>query len=294
MTRHRSTLPLALGVPLAVIVATVLLVRSWHGDLPDPVATHWGASGRADGFTSLGMLTLLMTGVVLVLTLVLVAAFTYQRVPARVMTGMTGGLAAFCATLFVTSLLAQRGATDAATVRFDPTWIGIALVAGLLVAGAVAVLTRPDIDAGSTPNEPSPALTLADGSDAVWVGRVTNRVQLAGAALLAVVGLVLLVLPVWPIGLAVLGISALLGLFASWTVTAGDHGLRAHAVPAVVRLGVPVDEITGAEVVQVAPIGDFGDFGGWGVRSGRLASALWSSARARRCWCTAVTSGPSS
>ena len=49
---HRlATTLLGLVLPLALMTAGALIALSWRDELPDPVATHWGADGP-DGFSS--------------------------------------------------------------------------------------------------------------------------------------------------------------------------------------------------------------------------------------------------
>lgn len=53
MTRTSSRqLLAAVGVPLLVIVVATIYLVVIRDRLPEQVATHWGADGVADGFTS--------------------------------------------------------------------------------------------------------------------------------------------------------------------------------------------------------------------------------------------------
>ncbi|HEX6871978.1 MAG TPA: DUF1648 domain-containing protein, partial [Micromonosporaceae bacterium] len=104
---------------LAVLVATLVIARSWRDQLPDPVASHWGISGAADGFSSLTELLAWMLGggVVLVLgfgaiTLLLGQAAATRRIGAA----MTIWAALFLGLLTLGTLYVQRGLTDARQV----------------------------------------------------------------------------------------------------------------------------------------------------------------------------------
>ena len=57
----RRTAGSVAAVSLAVLAAATAVALSWHDELPDPVASHWGVNGTADGFSSLnGTLTVMV------------------------------------------------------------------------------------------------------------------------------------------------------------------------------------------------------------------------------------------
>jgi uncharacterized membrane protein len=66
--RHR-TAGWVIAVGLAVLVAATAVAQSWRGQLPDPVASHWGVDGTADVFSSVNgtLAVMLGFGVALVL-----------------------------------------------------------------------------------------------------------------------------------------------------------------------------------------------------------------------------------
>ena len=70
---HRLlTVLLAAVAPLAFTLAAGVWVMTFADELPNPVAIHWGADGRPDGFGSLAS----SFGLILIVTLLMCALAT--------------------------------------------------------------------------------------------------------------------------------------------------------------------------------------------------------------------------
>ena len=258
---------LALVVPLALLGSAAVVAISWRGELPDPVATHWGSHGP-DGFESLsGALVPLLLGAVLA-ALGWAVAFFWGRDTGtrRTAVGTSLGLAVLLGTVTVGSLAVQRGLDDA---RDAPGVGGLVLVGTLagLALGIGAAFLVPRVVAPSThaPVDPlAPRVALEPSERAAWSGSVRGASVLMagilGVALCSFLatreGLALAALLMAPV--VALVVTALV-----WRVTVDQRGLEARPLLGWPRVHVPLDEVERAVVVQVHPLTDFG---GWGYR----------------------------
>lgn len=269
---------LAAVVPLSFTLAAGAWVLSFADELPDPVAVHWGADGRPDGFGSLAS----SVGLILIVALLMCALATaigvgWGRAAATrriaVFFGMWSGIAL---PWFVAGTLdAQRGLTDAA----DAPGVGwpmlVSFGVAMVVAGIAAALVPGDPRMPALNAVPSDAarLELADTEIASW----RRSIQLPGFHWIAGVGgLATLVLgalgaiagvPGAGLWAGVAGfVTLLLVLTGSWQVEVDHTGLTASPLLRWPRTHVRLDEVESAEETSVAPLGDFG---GWGYRVGR-------------------------
>ncbi|CDR05895.1 DUF1648 domain-containing protein [Streptomyces iranensis] len=148
----------ALVVALPFVLAWAVVVATFAGlrdRLPDPLATHFGADGKADGFTGTGAFLSVVTAVLLgsgLLTLVSTTRLTKglraQRFAVTLGYGMSGLLGHAFASLLVAN--ANADATRASRVS-QPLWqLGIALAVAA-VMGALGWLLASR-DAASVPN----------------------------------------------------------------------------------------------------------------------------------------------
>ncbi|MFD8380504.1 DUF1648 domain-containing protein [Streptomyces sp. NPDC059679] len=277
----RRTLVVAL--PFALACAAVLTTYAALRDrLPDPLATHFPASGKADGFSSAGsfvwvaMALLGVQGVVFAVlvhrssrggrgigSLRLMAAFAYGE------SGLLGYL--FPATLF-----ANADVPDAADVRLPMWQLAVALACALPAAALGWLLAGADATPAEEPAEEPHRLPLRESEVAGWTRTVTSRVLLGVGLALACVGAVLAftVSPGSGLPMAVMGVIAV--LLSGCRVTVDRRGLTVS--PPVVRLPrlrVPLGRIEEATSRQVSA---YGDFGGWGyrIRAGRSGLVLRS------------------
>jgi len=143
---YTRTLRLALYTPLAVGVAGGLLILARRSALPDPVATHWSASG-ANGFTSVlgvALLTVVLSAGVGGAVAISAAFGTLPLWQRRVMLGVGIGVSVAIATAFVLLTLGQAGLADAHQAVLHP---GALIAAGLggLAAGALSARLLHDV-----------------------------------------------------------------------------------------------------------------------------------------------------
>lgn len=256
----------AVLIPLLATVASLVLLLSWRDDLPDPVASHWGLGGAADGFSSLTGLAWLLAVVGLVGIAVAVAAGrSGTPALARTLAGTGAGTVVFIDALLLISTGAQRGLADAAGVSFSAWWILSGVAAGL--AGAlVAVIAVPSWQATPAAVGPGPdALPLGSTERAVWSAVVSSG--RAGTAVVATAVAVTLILTVVTRMWWLSAIAALLVLVTaamlSIRVTVDPSGLQVRGRLGWPRTTLPVEQITSVSTVQVRALRDFG---GWGYR----------------------------
>ncbi|MFE6227121.1 DUF1648 domain-containing protein [Streptomyces sp. NPDC057854] len=252
------------ALPFLLATAAYLLLLVLHADrLPDPLATHFGPGGDADGFT--GRTAFAAAGSALLLALG--AGWTaLARRGALWGAWLTAGLLGTLLCLLVRDNL---DAADAAGVRSPLSNVAVALAAGAVCALAGHALSRlvpPDDTAagGDGPGPDAPRLDLADGELAGW-SRTTASAPLTALGLLVLAaGAVAALFGPWPVlPLAVL--VAVPGIaLARVRVTVDRHGLtvRSTLTPRP-RLHVPLADVTGADARDVAALGEFG---GWGYR----------------------------
>lgn len=266
---HRGASTLLGLVPSALaLVVTGLLVVSWRDDLPDPVATHFGPDG-ADGFGSLGS-TLAVFGAAfgtLAVAFWLLAVLRGRDATTRRRgVGLATGMSVFGSVLVGGSIVLQRGLADAtATPDIDPVVL-LALGAGLLTGGSCAWAMPGDPPAPVTDPVPldGPQVDLGAHERAAWTGRVRSPSAIViGSGAAVGVGVLVVVLRMPALLVLVLAMAALVLTSAVLVVTVDARGLRARSAVGWPRFGVPLDEITGVDVVQVRPLRQYG---GWGFR----------------------------
>ncbi|GDY57281.1 hypothetical protein SVIO_079040 [Streptomyces violaceusniger] len=183
-------------LPFALAWAVVMAAFAGLRDrLPDPLATHFGAGGKADGFTGTGAFLSVVTAVLLgsgLLTLVPVLRLTKGLGVQRFAVALGYGMSGLLGYAFASLLFANADATRASRVS-QPLWqLGIALAVAA-VMGALGWLlasrdTAPEADAGR--RAAAPRLPLAKGEVAIWTRTVGSPVLLtvgAGTTLLAAV-----------------------------------------------------------------------------------------------------------
>lgn len=280
-------------IPAIIAVASLALALAWKGQLPQPIATHWGPDGVVDGFGSVALVLwsapLLALGLPAMLAgTALPAVRRGRRGPVTRLLGASAlGLSVLLSVLLVGSLAIQRGLADAADAPSIAPVIWLAYGLGL-AAGLVAWFVQPKQDTVREELEPGTAISLAEGERAVWVR--TQGMRGWFATLLVVVALAIatmgaIMLPSEPvagwIGLAVglvIGLAAL--AFTSITVTVNSAGLTVRGAIGWPRKLVALEDIASAEVAQVNGIADFGGWG-WRLRPGaegvimRDGEAMW-------------------
>jgi hypothetical protein len=255
-------------LPLLFIVQTY---RSWRGRLPDPMPSHWNASGQVDGTTSLsGMLTtaVVIAGVGVLLAVVAVVGGRFMRWGARRVLLCTGaGVAGLGASLWWLTASLALDVADAHQAR-PPTWHVLALLAGMVlpvVLAAVALGRGPAArPATGRPPEDAPRAHLAAGQPAVWTEvHYPSAPSLVVVAVTLAVGVVMAILiNPWAASPAALA-ALVVALALTIRLTVDDRGLHVGFGPwGWPRLTVPLAEIEYAEPTEVRPL----EWGGWGYR----------------------------
>lgn len=250
----------AAATSAAITAVGVGLVWSVRGSLPDPIATHWGPRGQADGFSSLPTVILgqVLLGLGMPLVLLLLGAALKS---VRELAVLAVGLGAFCSTLVTASVWGQRGLAQASGSRLGPE-----LLAGLLVGTVVSVVWW----AASRRRGPLPtaARPVSAPPGVVWAGELRrgggNWLVAAGIGLVLVVAGVFSWFAMWWLTASMLLVAALLAFLASVlfaTVTIDAHGVQVRSLGVVRWASVPLATIEDAGVVRVEGLGDYGGFG---------------------------------
>ncbi|MEU4099969.1 DUF1648 domain-containing protein [Streptomyces tanashiensis] len=263
MNRATYRLHALAAIPFDLALATHLVVFAlWYDRLPDPLATHFGGGGGADGFT--GRVTYCIVSTALLLGL----REGWWRLARRPALWGAWATAGFTGALLVLLVRDNLDAVDAGRVNSPLANLTVAAgVAGVfaLVGWAVTRLV-PKGDA-TAPVPSGLRLPLGASEVAGWT-RATGSWPLAGLAVLALAAtLVVLVLVPSPWGLlAFVSVAVFVpGLaLARIRVSVDRRGLTVR--PAIVswpRLRIPLDEVADADVRDVDAVADYG---GWGYR----------------------------
>lgn len=270
-TKRALWLPIltALGLVVTGDVAVLLVA----GRLGGRIATHWGADGQPDGFSSplqaLGFGTIFPLAMAAFLLGVGIAA--KQR---SIMGAIVAGVSAFMVGLLQGSAILQAWLSGAAVVN-------AAMVIGLVAAvvlglGTYHLLRLPPSDAVATGPLPVGAEVLdrvPDGARIAWTGR--TRVSSAALVVMGIAFVPLLVMlgvglffRQWGMVLFMVVLLVVIGVLATSmfsVVTVDARGVRARGV-GFNWIDVPLSTIVGATVLpHVEPVGEFG---GWGLRTG--------------------------
>ena len=263
-------------LPALVVLASVALVRSWRDELPDPVANHWGATGRADGFASLsGVLGFVLGfGLLWIVAGLVVALIAQVSMLAKLMAGAGAGTGSFVAALSALTIAGQRGLTDAAESELAtwtvPAAIGLGLVVGVVAAGLVP---RWSLDRtaehGGDPGRP---FDLAPTEQVFWARTVTSGKVVFAVLAIAIPGVAasILLWRQWSLIAIALVLLALVAFLASVRVTVDHHGFAVRSVLRWPRMRVSLDQVESATVV---PVRALREFGGYGFRVGFAGQA---------------------
>ncbi len=268
---HRlATTLLGLVLPLALMTAGALIALSWRDELPDPVATHWGADGP-DGFSSFaGALAPLLLGLVLCVGAWALGFWAGRDGGARrIAVGTSAGLGTLFAVLLVGTLAVQRGLTDAADAPGVGGTIVGALVGALLVGIGVALIVPRDAPQPTSARvDPrAPRLPLSPTQRAAWSRTVASPAAVVAAVVAVTASVVLaVVVGAWFALVVPVALTALLAVTLVWRVTVDERGIEARSLVGWPSVRIPLDEVEGASVVHVRPLPEFG---GWGYRLGR-------------------------
>ncbi|MEU5614227.1 DUF1648 domain-containing protein [Streptomyces sparsogenes] len=280
LVNHSPRRTLVVVLPFALACAAVVTTYAALRDrLPDPLATHFPASGKADGFSGAGS----FVGVAVALLAVQGAVFavlahrTSRSLGSlRPLIACAYGESGLLGYAFPATLFANADVPDAADVRL-PMWQLAMALACALPAGAVGwLLAGADARSADRPAGEPHRLPLGKGEVASWTRTVTSRVLLAVGLALVGAGAILAfaVSPGSGLPMTIMGVIAV--LLSACRVTVDRRGLTvAPPVVRLPRLRVPLGRI---EEATSRPVDAFGDFGGWGyrIRAGRSGLVMRS------------------
>ena len=138
-------------VPAVAIAGLQVLINALDvaGQLPNPMAIHWGITMQPDGFVSVGdfALTLLIVQLVLWLPLVVADIWPKSKVRIRNLVMLVFGIVFWLVSAILgVSLFIQIGATDAAAVDFPwPLFAALLLSIPFLL---IFLLSMPEVVVG--------------------------------------------------------------------------------------------------------------------------------------------------
>ncbi|MGW7687830.1 hypothetical protein ACWGMA_02870 [Streptomyces asiaticus] len=263
-------LPFALA--WAVVVATFAGLRD---RLPDPLATHFGADGKADGFTGTGAFLSVVTAVLLgsgLLTLVPTLRLTKGLSAQRFAVALGYGVSGLLGYAFASLLFANADAARASRVS-QPLWqLGIALAVATVMGALGRLLASRDAASAAGPGKraAAPRLPLAKGEVATWTRSVGSPVLLAVGAGTALPGAVLVAVGSGT-GAWLIVIGLISTALARCRVTVDRRGLAVASWFAPrPRMRIPLDRIERATSREAAAL----SLGGWGYRIRGGGSAL--------------------
>lgn len=269
---RRMHLLVTIGSAVLSALAYVLVVLFTRADLPGVMATHFGVSGRADGFMSTPVALLIQGGMIIGVPVALLVVFGasewWRGEGSRQISALLVGLSVGLAALFVFITLRHVGVEDPAMVTID--WLfGVVFIGIAAAAGVVAALLLPPAlpRPATAPVEP---LRITANDRVSWFGRATTSrpVVIAIAVAIVAVAFAAQVTNMWWLWLLVLLLIVVMLAVTSFNVSVNAHGLAWRSALGFPRGSVPLKDIESVAIVQVGP----GDFGGFGLRAmpGRL------------------------
>lgn len=277
----------ALVLPIALAVVGIAIQLATMPSLPDPVAVHWGPSGRPDRFgspwTSPILTLVIAVGLPVVFAAIVLPGLRRgeRGFAQRLLGAHALGLGALGAILPTWTLVMQAGMTDAAGAPSVAVPLTLSLAAAV-VAGIAGWFLQPRSDPALRTTEQTRRVALSAGERAVWL-RTTSvgtgaaatligaTLMLAGATLVAgltaggqVFGILALVTVI---------LIATIATTVSFHVRVDERGLMVTSALGVPRWLIPLTDIESAAAVTVSPLAEFG---GWGIRlvPGRLGIVL--------------------
>ncbi|MFJ6417293.1 DUF1648 domain-containing protein [Paeniglutamicibacter sp. NPDC091659] len=279
--RNRSSIfwALSLGTMGAAMAAHVLALLTWHGRLPDPMATHWNGAGVADGTGSfafqlvIGAVTLAFIGVLMPLcSFVTPGPGKTSGVP--LLAGLGNGLLVGICGLLLSGTVGQLDAPEALGTRMNLPVLFTGLALAILWGVISARLVAKSLPAAEAPGEAATAsgqtsgLAMVPGTTLVSTVKSPKWVLAVLAALL--IGMLVLALYVsaenaadlWLLVLVVAAVLLSGVCFLSGRVVVDDDGIRVYGGGLVKLLHVHPEDIHRAEGREITPA----EFGGWGLR----------------------------
>lgn len=268
--------PQAIALTASIIWSALLIP-----DLPDPVATHFGFAGNADGFASAAGSIAGLSGIaaaMMVMFAVMALAGTTVGAMSRILAGFGSGSVFLLAALQVALLLPQRGLDDARGFTLPFGHLAVPFLIAIAAGAAVALLIEP-IEEPEDTVPPADPIAVTEASRAVWFGRARASWILlvamsAGVPASAVPAVIAhgegetLVAVLLGIGAVVLAL--LTAAFSSVRVRVDATGVHWRLVPGLPERSIGYDDLDDVTAVELRP----GDWGGWGYRLGPKGRAI--------------------
>ncbi|MFI7310166.1 hypothetical protein [Streptomyces hygroscopicus] len=267
---------LVVTLPFALAWAVVLAVFTGLRDrLPDPLATHFGPGGEADGFTGPGAFLSVASAVLIGSGLLIALGVLRTRAALRAQRPVVAigyGIAGLLGYAFASLLFANADAVRASRVS-EPVWqLGVVFVVACATGALGWLIAGRDTAPEDGPEgSAAPArLPLADGEVATWTRTVGSPVLLFGG-----VGAVLLGAVLAAVGPGVQAWLIVIGLIsaapARCRVTVDRRGLTvAPWFAPWPRMRIPLARIERATSGAASAL----SLGGWGYRISGRGSAL--------------------
>lgn len=266
-SRRRRALLAAVPHPIAAIPTITLLIAA-ADRLPDPLASHFGPSGTADGFAGRWSLVALAAGlgigmaVVFALTAATGMGAVSRRDLGRWLVGLSWATAGFVGTVQFAATAANLDLADPATAAL-PLWTFPAALLIGAAAGLLGWLVTPRTTP-STPDDPAvPAVALGPTERVSWSRTAGSPVLLLVAGVLAAAAIALWVAGLVVSAVVMVAVAVLALVLGSARVTVDRRGLTvALGMLGWPRLRIPADDIVSVTVTDVSPM----QYGGWGYR----------------------------
>ena len=244
--------------PLAGLAAVVGWALSVRSRLPEPIATHFGARGEADGFGDLSGTLVILVAVTVPMVLVMGLLGAWRRFPRILRRSLGPGspvFVGFMAGITADTLVRQLDATTADGVVLQSTWSFVGAVAGLVV-GVIVAMTLKEAKAPQAEHAPDPSLPRGPRSEPVRTETSTGMKILAAAWIVGTVASLLLS----PALFLILGLSFFY-IVQTYSVRlrVDDDAVRFRAL---IGESIPLETITAARPARY----DWGDSGGIGIR----------------------------
>lgn len=252
---------------LGALVVTAVVALAFGGAwtaLPEPMASHWGPTGKPDGAAPKVFLVALVLAPVWILAGA--TALTPSR-PARATLITTSSALTGLFSVMAWSLVSlNRGVTEWRSARVLPmSHLGWLALATLGLGAIAAIALRPHFKQAE-PGVQTPSLTLAGGERAVWLSSARNR--WLWWLLAMPLPLVLLWRHTTPVATTVAVVGAVVTLALadafSWVRVTVDHNgvdIRCGHL-GLLRRRVALRDVDHAEVFDLVPLAH----GGWGYR----------------------------
>lgn len=280
---HVYWIPVVLIVACAAIGLGVLL--SVWGELPDPIAHHWGADGKPDQWSPLMGQVIFAVCFSLLMPLGMHGLGAALKQP-RLMGPIAVGMAVFLSVLMFGGLYAQRGLADArdASDINGLLWWGMlgALAVGVILGLALRDRNRHVASRG--PAATAPHLEVAPGTSIAWTGHTrVSKAALWFTLLLAFVplgGMAVVFFALRNPGLGAFMLVLLVAIIALCSslychVTIDARSLRAVGLGLIPWVTIPLEQVEEARLITIdSPLGDFGGYGYRGATDGSGGWAL--------------------